>query len=191
VFARLWHLTGDPVWRERAEALLCAFMGDADHLAQMPTLLSAADLLEAAATVVVVGRVGSPPPLAGGGRGDGFGVAMYRSDPGANPSPHPPPARGGGVSKAPAPAHPDAHGDKPGRDRGSTADLLLEAALAAPDPATVVLRVQATDTLPPGHPAYGKSSGPAAYVCRGAACSLPVADAATLAKMLGARARSD
>ena len=35
-------------------------------------------------------------------------------------------------------------------------------ALAAPDPATVVLQVQATDALPPLHPAHGKGSGPAA-----------------------------
>ena len=127
VFARLWHLTGDPAWRERAEALLRAFMGNADHLAQMPTLLAAADLLEAAATVVVVGP----------------------------------------------------------------ADDLLAAALAAPDPATVVLQVQATDALPPLHPAHGKGSGPAAYVCRGNVCSLPLADPATLAEMLHARARSN
>jgi hypothetical protein len=64
---------------------------------------------------------------------------------------------------------------------------LLAVALAAPDPATVVLQVQATDTLPPLHPAHGKANGPAAYVCRGNVCSLPVADPATLAEMLHAR----
>ncbi len=62
VFARLWHLTGEAAWRGHAEALLRAFMGNADHLAQMPTLLAAADLLEAGATVVVVGRYASPSP---------------------------------------------------------------------------------------------------------------------------------
>src|SRR5271165_5558906 len=127
VFARLWHLTGDAAWRERAEALLRAFMGDEDHLAQMPTLLAAADLLEAAATVVVIGP----------------------------------------------------------------ADDLRAAALGAPDPATVVLLVQATDALPLGHPAYGKGSGRAAYVCRGNVCSLPIADPARLAEMLHARAQSN
>ena len=55
VFARLWHLTGDAVWRERCEALLRAFSGNPDQLAAMPTLLGAAALLEAAATVVITG----------------------------------------------------------------------------------------------------------------------------------------
>jgi uncharacterized protein YyaL (SSP411 family) len=55
VFARLWHLTGDAVWRERAEALLRAFAGNPDQFAAMPTLLAAADLLEEAATVVIAG----------------------------------------------------------------------------------------------------------------------------------------
>ena len=55
VFARLWHLTGDPAWRERAEALLRAFTGKPDQLAAMPSLLTAADLLEEGATVVIAG----------------------------------------------------------------------------------------------------------------------------------------
>ena len=54
VFARLWHLTGEPGWRDRAEALLRAFTGNPDQLAAMPTLLAAADLLEEGASVVVV-----------------------------------------------------------------------------------------------------------------------------------------
>jgi uncharacterized protein len=58
-FARLWHLTGETHWRERAEALLRAFTGNTDQLAAMPTLLSAADLLEEAATVVVAGESAS------------------------------------------------------------------------------------------------------------------------------------
>jgi uncharacterized protein YyaL (SSP411 family) len=55
VFARLWHLTGDSGWRDRAEALLRAFTGNPDQLAAMPTLLAATDLLEEAATVVIAG----------------------------------------------------------------------------------------------------------------------------------------
>jgi len=137
VFARLWHLTGEAVWHERAEALLRAFTGNDEHLAQMPTLLAAADLLEAAAVVVVVDGGTSPPPL-----------------------------EGGGVS-------------------------LLATALTSPDPATIVLQVQATDALPPLHPAHGKGSGPAAYLCRGNVCSLPVTDPATLAEMLHARSQSN
>ncbi len=60
VFARLWHLTGDTGWRERAESLLRAFSGKPDQLAAMPTLLAAADLLEEAATVVIAGEATQP-----------------------------------------------------------------------------------------------------------------------------------
>ena len=103
VFARLWHLTGDAAWRERAEALLRAFMGDADHLAQMPTLLAAADLLEAGATVVVVGGGGgSPPPLEGLGReadqgwGEGLAPGTRRSLCAPEPLPPTPSHKGRG-----------------------------------------------------------------------------------------------
>ena len=75
--------------------------------------------------------------------------------------------------------------------QGEGEDCLLATALAAPDPATVVLQVQATDALPPLHPAHGKGSHPAAYLCRGNVCSLPVTDPATLAKMLHARSQPD
>lgn len=60
VFARLYHLTGDAEWRDRAAAVIRAFSGAGDQLAGMPTLLAAADLLEAAATVVVAGPAGLP-----------------------------------------------------------------------------------------------------------------------------------
>jgi uncharacterized protein len=60
VFARLWHLTGDAGWRRRAEGVLRAFTGNPDELAAMPTLLAAADLLEEAASVVIVGRPEHP-----------------------------------------------------------------------------------------------------------------------------------
>ena len=59
------------------------------------------------------------------------------------------------------------------------------------DPAMIVLQVQATDALPPLHPAHGKGSDPAAYLCRGNVCSLPVTDPTTLAKMLHARSQSN
>ena len=55
VLARLFHLTGDADWRARATSVLTAFAGQPDQLAGMPTLLAAADLLEAATTVVIVG----------------------------------------------------------------------------------------------------------------------------------------
>jgi uncharacterized protein YyaL (SSP411 family) len=55
VLARLYHLTGEPAWRGRAAALLCAYSGLGDRLSAAPTLLAAADLLEEGATVVVAG----------------------------------------------------------------------------------------------------------------------------------------
>jgi uncharacterized protein len=125
VLARLYHLTGEAIWRERSEALLRAFTGDPDQLAQMPALLGAADLLEEATTVVLAGD-------------------------------------------------------------GSVHEPLAATALAAPDPAVMVLRVTATDTLALNHPAYGKSGG-GAYVCRHGVCSLPVADPGQLADMLHTR----
>lgn len=128
VLARLFHLTGDAGFRGRAESVLTAFSGLGRSLSNCPTLLAAADLLERAALVVVVG------------------------DP-------------------------------------ATADTqaLLATALAAADPAICVLRGDAAGTLPPGHPAYGKSpvdGQAAAYVCRGGICDLPITIPDRLAKHL-------
>jgi uncharacterized protein YyaL (SSP411 family) len=120
VFARLFHLTGDDAWRQRAEAVIGAFSGAGDALAIMPTLLAATDLLENGAVVVVAGPSGDP-----------------------------------------------------------VATRLLQAALAAPDPAICVLRATLGQELPAAHPAFGKTSGltaPAAFVCRGGTCGLPVSD---------------
>lgn len=56
---------------------------------------------------------------------------------------------------------------------GDTA--LAQAALAAPDPAVVVLLVKPGGEVPVGHPAHGKpSDAPAAFVCQGGVCALPV-----------------
>jgi uncharacterized protein YyaL (SSP411 family) len=55
VCARLFHLTGEAVWRARAEALARAFLAVPDQAAAMPTLLAAVGLLETATTVVVAG----------------------------------------------------------------------------------------------------------------------------------------
>jgi hypothetical protein len=56
VLARLYHLTGEPRWRGRAEALLRAFSGAPDQLSGMPSLLAAADLLAEGASVVIAGE---------------------------------------------------------------------------------------------------------------------------------------
>ncbi len=130
-FARLHHLTGQSAWRTRAEAVLRAFSGNRDQFATMPTLLAAADLLEEAASVVIVG----------------------------------------------SPDHP-------------ATEALAAAALAAADPAVVVLRAPAPEALPTEHPAYGKTageSGAAAYLCRHSICGLPVSDPAALARTLRSR----
>ncbi|MEA2737802.1 MAG: uncharacterized protein QOH05_1109 [Acetobacteraceae bacterium] len=63
VLARLYHLTGDPDWRARSAAVLSAFAGQPDQLTGMPTLLAAADLLEEAAGVVIVGPPASANAL--------------------------------------------------------------------------------------------------------------------------------
>ena len=63
VYARLYHLTGDPVRRAQAEAVLRAFSGDARQLTGMPALLAAADLLEEAACVVVASDAAGPRAL--------------------------------------------------------------------------------------------------------------------------------
>ncbi len=129
VFARLWHLTGDAVWRERCEALLRAFAGNPEQFAAMPTLLAAADLLEEGAAVVVAGR-------------------------------------------------------------SAVAQALAAAALAAPDPAVAVLRATDPDSVPSGHPAFGKVAGReggSAFVCRRSICGLPFTDPAALMRALAAR----
>jgi uncharacterized protein YyaL (SSP411 family) len=68
---------------------------------------------------------------------------------------------------------------------------LAQTALAAADPAIVVLRAPDPGTLPANHPAFGKtagSQGAAAYVCRRSVCGLPVTSAGALKAALAARA---
>jgi uncharacterized protein len=57
VYARLHHLTGEPTWRAKAEAVMRAFAGS-EGLSAMPTLLAAADLLAEGATGVIAGGGG-------------------------------------------------------------------------------------------------------------------------------------
>ncbi len=60
VFARLFHITGAPLWRERAEATLAAFSGREEMLQACPTLLAAASLLVEGGTIVVTGPMADP-----------------------------------------------------------------------------------------------------------------------------------
>ncbi len=118
-YARLYHLTGEASFRDKAAAVLSAFGGRQDRLPAFPVLLAAADLLENAACIVITGESG---PME-----------------------------------------------------------LRHAALAAPDPAAVVLAVTTGAELPANHPAHGKSSSsPAAFICRASVCAPPVSTAAEL-----------
>jgi hypothetical protein len=72
---------------------------------------------------------------------------------------------------------------------GQGAGDLIEAALALPFLTRIVLRARAASDLPSTHPAQAKlaaASGPAAFVCVGAACSLPVKSPAALAATVDA-----
>ena len=54
-------------------------------------------------------------------------------------------------------------------------------------PNRIVLAVKPGEALPSGHPAYGKglvAGRPAAYVCEGPVCSLPLTDPQALAAAL-------
>jgi uncharacterized protein YyaL (SSP411 family) len=67
---------------------------------------------------------------------------------------------------------------------------LVATALAAPDPAVVVLHAAGTDTLPHDHPAFGKTASGAdavAFVCRGMTCGLPIIAGEALADAVSLR----
>jgi hypothetical protein len=67
---------------------------------------------------------------------------------------------------------------------------LAEAAVAAPDPAVMVLWAPDGGSLPVSHPAHGKVAPPqgaAAFVCRRNVCGLPMTDAAVLSQALRTR----
>jgi uncharacterized protein YyaL (SSP411 family) len=73
---------------------------------------------------------------------------------------------------------------------GAELEALTQAALASPDPATIVLRLPQGAILPQTHPAYGKTGGEAgaqAYLCRGNACLAPVNEPEALAALLRLR----
>ncbi len=56
VLARLWHLTGEDRYRQRAEAVIGAFAGEVNrNVFPLSTLINAAELLQEAAQVVILG----------------------------------------------------------------------------------------------------------------------------------------
>jgi uncharacterized protein YyaL (SSP411 family) len=63
-YARLYHLTGDAAYGGKAEAVLAAYGGRREMLAGSPILLAAADLLENATTVVIIGGMETITQLA-------------------------------------------------------------------------------------------------------------------------------
>ncbi|HEX3882783.1 MAG TPA: thioredoxin domain-containing protein [Stellaceae bacterium] len=121
VLTRLAILTGEAVYRERADAIVAAFAGEvARNFFPLATLLNNAALALNPAQIVLVGDTGDPA-LAG----------LRRAV-----------------------------------DRVSL-------------PNRVVLSLPPDAALPAGHPAFGKGlvgGNPAAYVCEGPVCSLPLTD---------------
>jgi uncharacterized protein YyaL (SSP411 family) len=60
VLARLFHVTGDEHWRQRAEALVQAFSGELSrNFFPLSTLLNNTELLYSAIQLVVVGEPGA------------------------------------------------------------------------------------------------------------------------------------
>jgi uncharacterized protein len=74
------------------------------------------------------------------------------------------------------------------------ADALFDTSLRSAEPWRIVQRAAPGQTLPGGHPAYGKTAvegGAAAYVCTGPVCSLPHTDPIALRDALSQRPASD
>ena len=89
-FARLWHLTGDAGWRDAGEKLIGAFSGAGAALALSPTLLTASDLLERAAVVVVAGEAGAEELLRAALRSPDPAACVLRTKDGADWPPESP-----------------------------------------------------------------------------------------------------
>jgi hypothetical protein len=71
--------------------------------------------------------------------------------------------------------------------QGPQAEALLSAVLKLPFLDRIVLRAASAQALPASHPAQEKFSvisGPAAFICVGATCSLPVTDSTQIAHLL-------
>ena len=129
VLAKLYLLTAEEEYLERATQLVHAFSGElGERFAPMPTLINNSELLHSAIQIVLIGK-----------RGETKTDSMIRTVYGMS---------------------------LPNR----------------------VLNVVAPETdIPEGHPAHGKSqkdNKATAYLCIGAACSLPVTDAQALRTLL-------
>jgi uncharacterized protein YyaL (SSP411 family) len=129
VLARLYLLTGNDAYRQRADGLIAAFSGELNrNFFVLATLLNNNELLQRAVQVVIIG-------------------------------------------------------DRAAAD----ARALLAAVHGRSLPNRVLLVIAPGDALPPGHPAAGKQQlkgAATAYVCRGAACSLPITSPAGLSQAL-------
>ena len=76
----------------------------------------------------------------------------------------------------------------------AAARALVRCALASPDPATCVLRARVRADWPGDSPARGKTlvnGAPAAYLCRGRTCGLPVATPGQLRALIDAGAKRE
>jgi hypothetical protein len=74
-----------------------------------------------------------------------------------------------------------------GENRSPAFEALRRAAYSVSLPARVILSLPPGGSLPADHPAFGKDlveGKPAAYVCEGRVCSLPITDAETLLESL-------
>jgi uncharacterized protein YyaL (SSP411 family) len=74
-----------------------------------------------------------------------------------------------------------------GERRSPAFDALRRAAYGVSLPARIITCLSPGGSLPADHPAFGKGlvdGKPAAYVCRGPVCSLPVTDPETLLESL-------
>ena len=61
VLARLYYLTGEPIWRERAERLIAAFAGEVEKNGlPLASLINGNELLQRAVQVAVIGERGAP-----------------------------------------------------------------------------------------------------------------------------------
>jgi uncharacterized protein YyaL (SSP411 family) len=105
VFAHLFHLTGNPAYRERAEALIAAFSGELERNAlAMPAMMAGQCLLEEAVQCVVTGAADDPavPTLVRAAWQSPQPNLVFQrvADPGALPRAHPAHGKTGSTAAA-------------------------------------------------------------------------------------------